>query len=196
MTVNESPPRWADVLLRASLASRDVESVSGDLLEEYRQNVLPVRGRWRADVWYVTQSVSFAWRAVGAFAALFALTFLARTAVDWRIPTADFHTRSLIVTFVSAGIFLLAGIWAGARSGSSSAGALAGAVTAAFALPMQLIGAAALLAVWHDPTTLAAIRGSGGLAEVFTLPIMTFLPAVVIGTIGGLVGTQMCPTPR
>ena len=58
-----TPPRWADVVLRLLLAPRDRQTVSGDLLEEYRETIHPARGRRRADLWYVSQVVGFAWRA-------------------------------------------------------------------------------------------------------------------------------------
>jgi hypothetical protein len=35
---------------------------------------------------------------------------------------------------------------------------------------------------------MAAIRGSGGLAEVFTLPISMVAPGAVLGTVGGVAG--------
>lgn len=58
-TVRESkPPRWAESLLRFFLPSRDRDSVTGDLLEEYREVVLPSRGRLRARLWYLRHAVS------------------------------------------------------------------------------------------------------------------------------------------
>ena len=70
------PPRWAENLLRALLPPRDRETVTGDLLEEYREIAVPAWGHARANVWYFTQVVSFmknsnvviaaAWLAAGA----------------------------------------------------------------------------------------------------------------------------------
>ena len=45
------PPRWAESLLRMLLSSADRDSVSGDLLEEYRESVVPALGD-RANGWY------------------------------------------------------------------------------------------------------------------------------------------------
>jgi hypothetical protein len=53
-----SPPRWAEALLRLSLRARDRDSVTGDLLEEYREVVLSSRSRRRAQVWYLRQALS------------------------------------------------------------------------------------------------------------------------------------------
>lgn len=190
MTNTATPPKWAEVLLRAFLTSRSFESVSGDLLEEYRESVVPARGRGGADLWYVSQVLGYGWRNAGAWATLFALAFVARTAMDWRVPTTEFQTRSMVSTTLGVGILLLAGFWAGSRSGSSAAGAILGIVTASLAVPLQIVGAGLLLAVWHDPITLSAIRGSGGLEEVFTMPLLTVLPGILLAGIGGLVGAR------
>jgi len=190
MTTNATPPSWAELALRAFLSERDFESVSGDLLEEYRENIYPTRGRASANVWYVFQVFGFAWRRIGVWAVVFAVAFLARTAMDWLMPTADFQTRSAISTLVGIGIFLVTGFWAGSRSGSSTAGAVVGLSIAVIALPIQLVGAVLLLAGSHDPSVLAAIRSSGGLEEVFTMPLMTVLPGLLFGAIGGVLGAK------
>ena len=44
------PPRTADAVLRMILAPQDFQTVSGDLLEEYRERILPARGKYRADL--------------------------------------------------------------------------------------------------------------------------------------------------
>lgn len=53
-----NPPRWAEILLRGLLAPRDREAVAGDLLEEYREVVVPSRGRIGARLWYLHQVLS------------------------------------------------------------------------------------------------------------------------------------------
>ena len=52
------PPDWAEALLLAILPADRAEAVSGDLLEVYRDEQLPARGRGGADRWYVRR-----WRA-------------------------------------------------------------------------------------------------------------------------------------
>jgi hypothetical protein len=188
MTTNATPPSWAELALRAFLSERDSESVSGDLLEEYRENIYGTRGRLRANVWYVVQVLGFGLRHAGVWAVVFAAAFLARTAMDWHMPTADFQTRSAVSTLIGIGILLVAGFWAGSRSGSYMAGAVVGLAIATLALPIQLVGAGLLLAGWHDPSVLTAIRSSGGLEEVFTMPLMTVLPGLLFGAIGGALG--------
>jgi hypothetical protein len=159
MTVDATPPGWAEALLRVFLAPGDCDSVSGDLLEQYRDSVRPARGSRGADLWYVTQVLGFMWRHARLWAALFAIAFVARTALDWLVPPADFHARANVSTLLGAGIVLLAGFRTASRSGSFASGPVIGIATAALAAPIEVMGAVTLLAGWHDPLTMAAIRG-------------------------------------
>jgi hypothetical protein len=189
--MSATPPRWAEALLRVVLKPGDSDSVSGDLLEEYRDSIHPVLGQRRADRWYMTQVIGFVWRDARVWAALFGAAVIARTAMDWVAPPGDFQTRSAVSTALSTGILLAAGFWAAWRSGSFVAGTVAGAATAGIGGCVSIVGAGALLALWHDPATLQAIRGSGGLSEAFTLPLMMGVPGVLLGTLGGLVGAAI-----
>jgi hypothetical protein len=54
-----NPPRWLEYLLLRLLRARDREAVSGDLLEEYREVIVPERGSARANLWYFKQVIGF-----------------------------------------------------------------------------------------------------------------------------------------
>jgi hypothetical protein len=54
----DRPPRWAEWLLGVMLKPRDRDTISGDLLEEYREVIVPTRGRTRANLWYLRQALS------------------------------------------------------------------------------------------------------------------------------------------
>jgi hypothetical protein len=187
----ETPPRWAEILLFLVLDSRDRASVSGDLLEEFRERILPARGLSAAGVWYIRQVMGFVLRSNMVPAVLFGGAFVIRTALDWLQPTVDFHTRSMISTLVAATILLLFGFMASWKSGMILAGGISGIATTALAASISIVGTLGLLAVWHDPNTLQAIEGSGGLAEVFSLPVMLIVPGMFLGTIGGVAGTAL-----
>lgn len=134
------------------------------------------------------QIAGLAWRDNRLWAALLGGLFVGRTAFDWLVPAVDFHARATTSTFVGAGILFCAGFWGAWRSNSVRAGALAGVATASLSAIVSIIGVASLLAIWHDAQTLAAIQGSGGLEEAFTLPVMMVIPGVCLGTLGGLFG--------
>jgi|GEM_PF-1834647 len=183
------PPRWAEALLRLVLNSRDQASVSGDLLEEFRETIRPAQGPSAAAGWYVRQVMGFVVRSNVVPALLFGGAVIVRTALDWLQPPADFHTRSLISTLVATSILLVSGFFASWSNGRILAGSLSGMATAAFAALLSTIGAVGLLAIWHDPATVKAIEGSGGLLEVFVLPVMLIVPGTLLGTIGGVAGS-------
>jgi hypothetical protein len=56
---NSRPPAWAEALLRALVGPRNRDTISGDLLEEYCEAVLPQRGDRGARLWYLRQVASF-----------------------------------------------------------------------------------------------------------------------------------------
>jgi hypothetical protein len=182
------PPAWAEALLRLSLKQSDRETLSGDLLEEYRESILPSRGEAAADRWYVLQVAGFLWRATWMWAFVFSSAFLARTLYDWLVPTTSFAVRATVSTWVGVSMLFVVAFWAAWRSGSFIAGPMTAAVTSQLAAMMSVTGAAILVAIWHDPQTQQAITGSGGLEEVFFLPFMMIVPALIVGSIGGAAG--------
>jgi hypothetical protein len=197
MTNAVMPPAWADRLLRLLLAPADREIVSGDLLEAYRDDVHPSRGRRRADWWYIRQVAWFAWRAAWVWGALLAAAVVGRDVLDWWLsPTTDFHARSLVSTYVAIGIFACAGLMAAWRSHSVAAGTLTGALTGMVAAVIVEVASLGQLAVWHDPHTLAMIEASGGLSEVFTLPLIVIVPGTMCATIGAVVGWGLARSMR
>jgi len=56
---HDAPPRWLESALLSCLPERDRDTISGDLLEEYREEKLPHLGHLRANVWYMRQLLSF-----------------------------------------------------------------------------------------------------------------------------------------
>jgi hypothetical protein len=180
-----TPPRWAESLLRAVLAPSEFETVAGDLLEEYREIRYPGLGARRADSWYVRQVLGFVTRIALPWGVLFGAANVARTALDWFLPPPDFHTRSAVSTYFAMCLLLSVGFRAAWRSDSWLAGTVAGVATAGIAAIVSIVGAGGLLVFWHDSQTLSAIAGSGGLGEVFVLPLLGPLPGFLLGTLGG-----------
>jgi hypothetical protein len=180
-----TPPAWAEHVLRLLLTPEDRETVSGDLLEEYRVSVLPLRGRMRADVWYLRQVMGFVWRSASVWGLLLAMSIIGRDTLDWWLsPTDDFYARSIVSTSVAVALFACAGGLTAWRSRSIGSGMLAGIATGLIAGVIVNVGSLVMLAVKHDPHTMAMIRASGGLDEVFSLPILITLPGTVCATLG------------
>jgi hypothetical protein len=134
------PPRWAEAVLRLLLRPDAAETVSGDLLEEYRESVRPSRGRFQADVWFVRQVAGFVWRSIWVQVAVglvvgggLGVLNLIDTA---RHPLADDDGGVLLVWLLG-----VASVWGGAASATTwrtrrfadavKAGAILGVVTLA-----------------------------------------------------------------
>jgi hypothetical protein len=190
-----TPPAWAEWLLHLAVKPTEYDNVAGDLLEEYRDGVLPARGARRADLWYVSQVLVFLFNDAKLWGALYGAAFISRTALDWFVPTVDVHTRSIVSTYLGIGVVTLAGFAGTRRSGSIVSGTVSGVATIAVGAAISVGGAAIMLSIWHDAGTMTAIRHSGGVAEVFTLPIMSLVPGAVFGTIGG-VAAAVSKRPR
>ncbi len=58
----------------------------------------------------------------GVWATLLALAFLSRTALDWLVPTANFHARAGISTALGGGLFVFAGFCAALKLTASGTG--------------------------------------------------------------------------
>jgi hypothetical protein len=182
-----TPPRWAEEIL-SLVVPHDFESVAGDLLEDYRERIVPQLGRSAADRWYVTQVMGFVLRGTWIWGVLFGVAHVTRAAWDVFVPTSDFSTRSAITTWTALALLLIAGFTAARRSRSWLAGSIAGVTTAVIAAAITWVGGGLLFALRHDAGTLLAFEHSGGLAEFIGLPIVATIPGMIVGTIGGALG--------
>jgi hypothetical protein len=93
-----SPPRWAERLLRLLLRTRDRDTVTGDLLEEYREVAVPTLGPYRARVWYLREMVGLMKNAsapaVIGLSAMVILAALVGSAVAFVVTHRDSSTQS------------------------------------------------------------------------------------------------------
>jgi hypothetical protein len=89
------PPRWAEALLRVLLKPRQRESVSGDLLEEYRDSIVPARGR-AADWWYIRQVIWYLLQASWVWGTLMGSALVIRYLLDTLLPPADYWLRATV----------------------------------------------------------------------------------------------------
>jgi hypothetical protein len=182
------PPRWAEALLRLLLPPKDRESVSGDLLEEYRDTIVPTLGP-AAGRWYVRQVGSFLVRASWAWGAILGAVLVIRYLFDTLVPPTDYKMRATALTYTIMTACLLAGFTGARRTRSMRGGVLTSLGAAAMGALLSIVGTGLMLAVWHDPATLDAWRRSGGLDEAFIdVPLMLIALGVAIGTLGAVFG--------
>ena len=110
-----NPPRWSERLLRRLLTDRDRDTVSGDLLEEFRARVASPAGVRTARSWYRRQVAGIAWRsarlplAIGvALGGALGAWILVDTV---RQPLADDDALGMLIAFAA-----IIAIWATASA--------------------------------------------------------------------------------
>jgi hypothetical protein len=99
------PPKGLERLLRLLLLERDREAVTGDLYEEFCQEVVPRLGAARARFWYMRQVLSFLPQRLGmALKLLCAFTFLSGTwlgMMDLRLRHPGYLQREWIAGLIA-----------------------------------------------------------------------------------------------
>jgi hypothetical protein len=184
-------PAWAETLLRLLLPPKDRETVLGDLLEEYRETIIPTLGP-AANRWYLRQVGSFLLRASWLWGAVLGAALVIRYLLDTSIPPTNYWLRATVLTYTIMAACLLAGFTAAWRTRSTRAGVLTSLTAATMGALLSIVGADLMLAVWHDPATLEAWRRSGGLDEAFIdVPLKLIALGVTIGALGAVLGTGL-----
>ena len=84
---------------------------------------------------------------------------------------------------------LVIGTSSALRTRSIRAGIVATATALVVSAVLCSIATTVMYTAWSSPELRAAIVASGGLAEVYTLPIMMIVPGTFIGAIGASVLT-------
>jgi len=190
--VTPAPPAWAEWLLRLVLSPKDRDSLSGDILEEYRESIVPSRGAG-ANAWYVRQVAGFVWRATWLWGALVAAICVWRYLLDTLAPIhytpGVIATRSAVMTWALTATFFGCGAWHAWRTMHAHAGVLTALIAATIGGYLGMAGTLACLALSHGPETMAAIEGSGGLFEGFPgVPVLLIVAAFITSAPGAIAG--------
>jgi hypothetical protein len=186
------PPLWAESLLRLMLRPDDRDSVSGDLLEEYRESIVPALGR-DADRWYVRQVARYVLRQTWMWAALAAAILVTRHLFDSLLPIHYtphvVPLRGAVTSWALIAAVSLGPAWQTWRSGHLRSGLVQVVVTAMLGGVLTCVGTLVCLAIWHDPATLRAIQNSGGLDEAtWGMPVLLLPIGLTFGVPGAIAG--------
>jgi hypothetical protein len=127
MHATASPPAWAEAALRSLLALDRAESVSGDLLEEYRDEKRAALGARAADVWYLTQVAGICFRKYGGFGAVLIMALVAHDLFNtFRDPAGvvyfDMPSYLVVPEFT---VFMMAGVYGAWVTGRARGGVAA-----------------------------------------------------------------------
>ena len=177
-----TPPGWATRLLAFVTPPELEDCVAGDLLEQYRDTIVPSRGVRGANRWYAAQAMRAVWRTAGVFLAAALILHMWREAIDELVLTDDYHLRSYVLTYGMIGIAVATGLRAGWRSGRISTGVAAAGAVSLFGWSGAWMVAALLAIAVPD------VLYPGGIAELLFLPFMTLPLVLALGAIGAAVG--------
>jgi hypothetical protein len=186
------PPSWAETLLRMMLAPKDRDSISGDLLEEYRESIVPARGAG-ANRWYVRQVAGYVLRQAWLWGALAAGILVTRFAVDIVAPIRYtphvVPLRGAVTSWSLIATVVVGPAWQAWRTGHLRSGVLIALATAWIGGVLTCAGTLGCLAIWHDPAALRAIQGSGGIDEAtWGMPMLLTPIAILFGVPAAIVG--------
>jgi hypothetical protein len=186
-----SPPWWAEAVLRSVLKPEDRESVSGDLLEEYREAIVSALGP-AADRWYLRQVASFLFRPSWPWGAILGAALVIRYLFDTLVPPADYLPRSQVSTYTLIAACAISSCYNAYRTQSIFGGILVAITAAVMGGLLSILGTAAMLTIWHDPATLDAWKRSGGLDEALVVvPLIMVAVSATIGFVGAVCGRSL-----
>jgi hypothetical protein len=190
-------PRWAESLLRLLLKPEDRDSVSGDLLEEYRESIVATLGH-KADRWYVRQVSWYLLRATWLWGTIVGAALVVRYLFDTLAPVRDQVFRMYAMSNAIIAACFLAAAWTSLRTRSIRAGFIVSTLAGALGGAISIAGTGVLLAIWHDPDTLREWQMSGGLDEaLIVVPLIMVAVGAVMGAAGALLGKMLAwPLPR
>ncbi len=209
------PPRWAGWILDLLLTPADRETVSGDLLEEYRDAKLPALGRRRANAWYVRHVLGYFSRAAWPFVLWLSAIHVARDLFN-TFQNVDAFTNARMEQAFTVTLFpamLLIAVYGGRKTGRVGGGILltCGAQAAAWFILILWTTATFYpfvqsmrtnpywIAAWHyrptDQTFERWLIGDNIGGFVLGGSAMT-VASLVLGAIGGAIGRVLRPPTR
>ncbi len=192
----QSPPRWAEALLRSLLRPSDRDSISGDLLEEYRAAKRPALGAVRANAWYIKHVFSVLWHLVWPWAiaiTAWELFLLSPGPPALKDALKGWWNFSLVpapaISLVDCAIYSLAAGYCAQRTHLIRTGILIGGIISLLAWALVYGG----LAVEQPELAAAAFANPGIFLIVGIYSLIALSHGVVLGTIGGIVGRRWLP---
>jgi len=202
-----APPGWAAAVLRILVAARDRETIAGDLIEEYREVILPRLGPAGARRWYGRQVLSLVSSARLGLV-LGVVLALGAAAGDVLLPLANGGTGGsddpAPIAVVLLGLWGAAGYLAWQKTGRLAAAARAGAIVALLSMALTMLAFFVIDNLFLDlvsrqpekiwllrhsryPGMRATLNAAHARGVLFVLPLLT-LAGAVCGATGGVAG--------
>jgi len=189
------PPAWSAWLLNALVPRRHREVLVGDVLDRYRDQILPAQGRARANRWLLARVAEWGWTESRPALIVVVLAFLLGDGVYANLPESGATARAWLNATGPVCALAALGVRAGWRSGIPAA-VITGFLASCF-------GSAAILALTVVSLTIAQPQlmkigmSWESLRDVTSILRTASLTGTVASLAGGLAGTLVArPTRR
>jgi len=136
-----TPPRILEWLLKHVMTTEDLETISGDLLEEYREVKVAALGVSGANGWFAMEVAGFYWRLVWPCLLMLALYWTFGVIASNLYSNGDYGIPHFINNMIL--VVPMFGLWVGQHAGTRSQRAASGAIVAVLAAFVISVMAAA-----------------------------------------------------
>lgn len=144
--MNAGPPPWAAWLLVTLVPRRHRDVLAGDVLDRYRDQILPAWGRTRANRWFLAQVAEWAWTESRLACLVVVLSFLVGDGLFADLPERGAGARAWLNATAPLCAIGALGVRTGWRSGTWAA-VITGFVASALGTAAILALTAASLAI-------------------------------------------------
>jgi hypothetical protein len=183
------PPPWAAWLLETLVPRRHHDILAGDVLDRYRDQILPAQGRTRANRWFLARVAEWAWTESRLACLIVVLSFLFGDGLYPGLPDSGATARAWLNATVPVCALVALGVRAGWRSGIRAAvitGFLASCLGTAAILMLTVVS----LAIAR-PQLMKIGMSWESMRDVASILRTSTLAGTMASVVGGLVGTGL-----
>ena len=183
------PPLWAAWLLEALVPRRHRDILAGDVLDRYRDHVLPAQGRARANRWFLARVAEWAWTESRLACLVVVLSFLFGDGLYAELPESGATARAWLNATAPVCALGALGVRAGWRSGVRAA-VITGFLASCLGTAAILVLTTVALAI-AQPQLMKIGMSWESLRDVASILRTSTLAGTMASVVGGLVGTGL-----
>jgi hypothetical protein len=183
------PPPWAVWLLRALVPRRHRDVLVGDVLDRYREQILPAQGRTRANRWFLARVGEWAWSESRPAGLVVVLSYLFANGLSFDLPDRGATLRAWLNATVPLCALAALGGRAGWRTGAWAAvitGVLASSIGTAVLLALTTVTLAYAL-----PQLMKIGMSWESLRDLSSILLTATLTGTGVSAVGGFVGDRV-----
>jgi hypothetical protein len=187
--MDPGPPPWAVWLLTTLVPRRHRDVLVNDVIDRYRDQILPAQGRTRANRWLLAHIGEWAWNESRGAGFVVVLSYLVADGISFDLPDRGATVRAWLDATLPAGLLGALGVRAGWRTGAGAAiitGFLASSIgTAVF---LALTTAALSYAL---PQLMKIGMSWESLRDLTSILLTATLTGTGVSAVGGFVGDRV-----